>query len=109
MLEGNKELKSSTVWGGKKESVSIGLESDLLVTLPRGDFRNLTINYTIQNNIQAPIKAGDELGLVEVISNNNIVVSESLIALEDIDEKGFFGRMIAKIILWFIGLFNFNE
>ena len=91
------------------ESVSIGLENDLLVTLPRGDFRNLTINYTIQNNIQAPIKAGDELGLVEVISNNNIVVSESLIALEDIDEKGFFGRMIAKIILWFIGLFNFNE
>ncbi len=109
LLEGNKELKSSTVWGGKKESVSIGLENDLLVTLPRGDFRNLTINYTIQNNIQAPIKAGDELGLVEVISNNNIVVSESLIALEDIDEKGFFGRMIAKIILWFIGLFNFNE
>ena len=109
LLEGNKELKSSTVWGGKKESVSIGLENDLLVTLPRGDFRNLTINYTIQNNIQAPIKAGDELGLVEVISNNNIVVSESLIALEDIDEKGFFGRMIAKIILWFIGLFNFND
>ena len=109
LLEGNKELKSSTVWGGKKESVLIGLENDLLVTLPRGDFRNLTINYTIQNNIQAPIKAGDELGLVEVISNNNIVVSESLIALEDIDEKGFFGRMIAKIILWFIGLFNFNE
>jgi D-alanyl-D-alanine carboxypeptidase (penicillin-binding protein 5/6) len=109
LLEGNEELKSSTVWGGKKESVSIGLENDLLVTLPRGDFRNLTINYTIQNNIQAPIKAGDELGLVEVISNNNIVVSESLIALEDIDEKGFFGRMIAKIILWFIGLFNFNE
>tara|TARA_B100001248_G_scaffold258600_1_gene243061 strand:- start:1742 stop:2899 length:1158 start_codon:yes stop_codon:yes gene_type:complete len=109
LLEANKELKSSTVWGGKRESVPIGLENDLIVTLPKGDFRNLTINYTIQSNIQAPIKAGDELGLVEVISNNNIVVSESLIALEDIDEKGFFGRMIAKIILWFIGLFNFND
>ena len=36
----NKALKDVSVWGGKKDLISLGAENDIKLTLPRTTFRN---------------------------------------------------------------------
>ena len=107
-FDANTEYSSSRGWGGRSEKVSLGVEKDISVTLPRIEFKDIKVNYNIKNNVQAPINLGDKLGTLEIISNSQIVHTSDLIALEDIEAKGFFGRLWSKFVLWIMSLFNFN-
>ena len=107
-FDASTEYSSSRVWGGRSDKVSLGVEKDISVTLPRIEFKDIKVNYNIKNNVQAPINLGDKLGTLEIISNSQIVHTSDLIALEDIEAKGFFGRLWSKFVLWIMSLFNFN-
>ena len=105
-FDANKEYTKAKVWGGNADQASLGVEKDVLVTLPRTNFKNVIVNYNIKNNVQAPIKKGEKLGTLEIISNDKIVAVSDLIALEDVDAKGFFGRLWTKFVLWLMSLFG---
>jgi D-alanyl-D-alanine carboxypeptidase (penicillin-binding protein 5/6) len=106
LLESNEEVRSADVWGGKKNAVSLGLAKDLIVTVPRAELPGLKIDYTFNNNIEAPISTGDILGSLSVKSGDTVIANANLVALEEVEPKGFFGRLISKIIMWFLNLFN---
>ena len=106
LLKSNEEVRSADVWGGKKDSVPLGLANELIVTVPRAELSSLKIDYTFNNNIEAPISAGDVLGSLSVKSGERVIANANLVALDDIEPKGFFGRLISKIIMWFLNLFN---
>ena len=101
-----KEYASAKVWGGKNDTISLGVENDISVTLPRTKFKDLKVNYVVKNNVQAPINKGDKIGTLELISDNNTVLISDLIALEDIEAKGFFGRLWSRLVLWIMSLFG---
>ena len=104
LLKSDEEIRSADVWGGKKDDVSLGLAKDLIVTVPRAELSDLKIDYTFKNNIEAPISKGDILGSLSVKSGETVISNANLIALEEVEPKGFFGRLISKIIMWFICL-----
>lgn len=106
LLKSNEEIRSADVWGGKKDDVSLGLAKDLIVTVPRAELSDLKIDYTFKNNIEAPISKGDILGSLSVKSGETVISNANLVALEEVEPKGFFGRLISKIIMWFLNLFN---
>ena len=106
LLKSDEEIRSADVWGGKKDDVSLGLAKDLIVTVPRAELSDLKIDYTFKNNIEAPISKGDILGSLSVKSGETVISNANLIALEEVEPKGFFGRLISKIIMWFMNLFN---
>ena len=105
-FEINKEYTTSKVWGGKIDTLSLGVEEDISITLPRTSFKDIKVNYKVQNNIQAPITKGQEIGTLEIISNNEIVLTSSLIALEEVEAKGFLGRLWSRFVLWIMSLFG---
>ena len=107
-FDANKEYTTAKIWGGKSDSISLGVLNDISVTLPRTSFKNVKVNYNVKNNVQAPIKIGDKLGTLEIISNDIIVSTSDLIALDSVDSKGFFGRLWSKLVLWIIGLFGLD-
>tara|TARA_B000000441_G_C21706863_1_gene329761 strand:- start:57 stop:1202 length:1146 start_codon:yes stop_codon:yes gene_type:complete len=100
------EVTSAKVWGGKMDKVALGAKDDILLTLPRADFKNLKANYNFNNNIQAPISAGDVIGNIEFISNDQLVLSAPLVAVESVEAKGLFGRIWARIVFWIMSLFS---
>ena len=106
LLKSDEEIRSADVWGGKKDDVSLGLAKDLIVTVPRAELSDLKIDYTFKNNIEAPISKGDILGSLSVKSGETVISNANLVALEEVEPKGFFGRLISKIIMWFLNLFN---
>ena len=107
-FEVDKEYTISEVWGGKSDTVSLGVAEDISITLPRTSFKDVKVNYNIKNNIQAPINKGQEIGTLEIISNDEVVVTSNLVALEDIEAKGFFGRLWSRFVLWLYGLFGIS-
>lgn len=105
-FEINKEYTTSKVWGGKIDTLSLGVKEDISITLPRTSFKDIKVNYKVKNNVQAPITKGQEIGTLEIISNNEIVLTSSLIALEEVEAKGFFGRLWSRFVLWIMSLFG---
>ena len=106
VIKKNKALKDVSVWGGKKDLISLGAENDIKLTLPRTTFRNITISYDFQNNLRAPIKEWQTLGTLIIKDGEKTLHTENLIALSDVEAKGFFGRLWASFVLWFRGLFS---
>ena len=100
------ELAQGTVWKGASRQVKAGLANDLTMTLPRGQLKKLAASMTLNPQLTAPIKQGDVIGKVEVKLEDKVVHSADLIALETVDEGGFFRRVWDSIRLFFFSLFN---
>src|SRR5690554_2447389 len=100
------ELMRAKVWGGQSDELSVGLTSDVYVTIPRGSRNNLESVVDLDSVIKAPIKVGDELGRVKVSLNGEVLVDQPVLALNDVPEGGFFKRIWDAIKLFFIQLFQ---
>lgn len=100
------ELAQAPVWKGAVRQVKAGLAQDLTMTLPKGQLKKLAASMSMTPQLVAPIKQGDVIGKVEVKLGDTVVHSADLIALETVDEGGFFRRVWDSIRLFFFGLFN---
>ncbi|MCQ4346232.1 D-alanyl-D-alanine carboxypeptidase [Pseudomonas stutzeri] len=100
------ELTQAPVWKGAARQLRAGLADDLTLTLPRGQMDKLQASMSLQPMIEAPVAAGQEVGRVEVRLGETVVHSAPLVALEAVEEGGFFRRLWDSIRLFFYGLFN---
>ena len=109
LISKDSEITTAKVWGGKMDEVALGTKEDILLTLPRSDFKSIKANYNFKNNIQAPISNGDVIGDIEFISDDRVVLSAPLVAIESVEAKGFFGRIWARIVFWILSLFSIGQ
>ena len=109
ILNANQEYKQINIWGGVEKNLSLGVLEDISITLPRTSFKDLVVNYNYSNNIQAPIEIGQKIGTLEILNNDEIVLSTELVALHNIKAKGFFGRLWSKFVLWILSLFGMTD
>lgn len=100
------ELAQATVWKGAARQVKAGLAEDLSMTLPKGQIKQLQATMVLDPQLVAPLKQGDVIGKVEVKLADQLVHSADMIALEDVQEGGFFRRLWDSIRLFFYGMFN---
>ena len=108
LIAQNTKVTSTKVWGGTTNEVALGSQEDIYLTLPRSDFKNVKANYTFDDNIQAPIEAGQIIGSIEFTSNDRVVLSSLLVAIEAVEAKGFFGRLWSRLMYWITSLFSFD-
>ena len=106
----SQEIKVTTakVWGGKTNEVALGSAKDIYLTLPRSEFKNIKANYQFNNNLQAPIEIGQMIGSIEFTSNDRVVLSATLVAIETVEAKGFFGMLWSRLVYWITNLFSFG-
>ncbi|MDC1487770.1 D-alanyl-D-alanine carboxypeptidase [Gammaproteobacteria bacterium] len=106
----SQEIKVTTakVWGGKTNEVALGSIKDIYLTLPRSEFKNIKANYQFNNNLQAPIEIGQMIGSIEFTSNDRVVLSAPLVAIETVEAKGFFGMLWSRLVYWITSLFSFG-
>ena len=101
LLKANQEIISTKTWKTEKESISLGIEDDIRMTLPRGNFNNIKIEKDIPNQIIGAIKEGQRIGNIEIKLNDNTLNTISLIALEDNPRGSFWKQIKYTIQLWF--------
>ncbi len=94
-------LREQRMWNGKEKIISLGLDEDLYVTIPRGQYQNLKANMDISSEILAPIDEGDPVGVVKVAFNDQQLLDRPLIALE----SNPLGSWWRRIVDFFVKLF----
>ena len=98
-------LSQVQVWMGKKDMLDIGPASDLVMTIPRNSQQRLKAEMKVHPDIRAPISKGDTLGSVVVSLDGEVLLDLALVALNDVEQAGFFKRLWHRIRLFFAGLF----
>lgn len=98
-------LQDAQVWKGTVDTVSLGLAEPVAVTILRGQKDKLQATLEIDSLLQAPLTEGQVLGQLKITLGDEVVAERPLIALQAVEEGGFFKRLWDSIILFFKGLF----
>ena len=99
-------LTNAKIWKGEQDQVGAGLVKDLSLTVPRGKADKMTAEALLDERIIAPIKAGQRLGSVEIRLDGEVLHTAELVALNDVEQGGFFKRIWDSLRLFFLGLFK---
>lgn len=94
-------LSQARVWKGQDEQVNLGIEQDLYVTIPSGQYDNLRAETEVMSVLTAPLTSGMEVGQLRVSLNGEVEASAPLLALAGVDRGGFWRRMSHTVSLWF--------
>jgi D-alanyl-D-alanine carboxypeptidase (penicillin-binding protein 5/6) len=106
LYKAGQELAQGKVWKGEGEQIRLGIENELFVTIPRGRYDDLDAQVEMLPELIAPIAEGTEVGQIFIRLEDKEITSRALIALESINEAGFFGRTWDGMSMWFDSLFS---
>lgn len=100
LYEANKSLAAPKVWKGSANTVAVGVAQPLLVSTPRGKYDRLKASMDLPQSLEAPIAKGQKLGMVKVTLDGKEVASAPLVALQAVEEGGFFKRLWHSLLMW---------
>ena len=101
LYDAGTKLTTSRIWKGSTDTVPLGLDQALYVTIPRGQYKSLDASMSINTRITAPVSAGAPLGVVQVKLGDSIIVEQELVSLNTVDEGSFWQRISDEALLYF--------
>lgn len=101
----NQNVGKTTVSLGKTPEVNVATKTTLQVLVPKIQTQKIQTQITFAKDLKAPLKKGQEVGTMTAVLDGKAVASVPLVAMEDIEEAGFFSRMVDYVAGFFKGLF----
>ena len=86
---------------GTQPQVNVVLEEDAAVLIKKGDTGNITQNVIINENISAPIKTGDVIGVIQYKSGDDVILEKKLLAENDISKTTLWNITTNLYQKWF--------
>ncbi|NOI76207.1 D-alanyl-D-alanine carboxypeptidase [Vibrio coralliilyticus] len=90
-------VTEAKVWMGEQDQLSVGVNEDIYMTLPKGNAAKLTAEVEFDRELVAPITEGDKVGTIIYSVEGDEVATADLIAQADVDE----GSLFKKLMDWF--------
>jgi len=100
LYDAGKQVARQKVWKGAADEVSLGLAEPLLVSTQRGKYDQLKPTMDVPRTLIAPIAKGQQVGTVKVTLDGKVVAQRPLVALDAVEEGGFFKRLWDSFWLW---------
>ena len=97
----NEILTSPRIWKGTVQQIALGLDEDLFITIPRGQFENLKSEYDLPDEIIAPVLSGEKVGQLKLQLDNKEILTTPLVAKGNVAKAGIIGRIRDEIRLLF--------
>ena len=97
-------LKRVRVWSGLHESLEVGLDDAITLTIPRGGRDQLKAEINLQDVIEAPIERGQSLGALNLSLGDEMLVERPVVALNPVQEAGWLSSTLDDVQLMFIDL-----
>jgi len=94
-------LQNMRIWKGEQETLPLGLQNDLYITIPRGQRNKVKANMTLETMLVAPAKKGQAYGSVNIMLGDEELSQQPLVALEDVPEGGLWRQMVDTVMLMF--------
>jgi len=99
LYQGQTSITDSKIWKGAAKQLTLGIEQDLSVTVPRGRYKDLVATTNIQQPVIAPVMAGAQLGEVEIRLGDELIASQALIALQTVEQGSWWRRLIDTLLM----------
>lgn len=87
-------VTEAKVWMGEQDQLSVGVNEDIYMTLPKGNAAKLTAEVEFDRELVAPITEGEKVGTIIYSVEGDEVATADLIAQADVDEGGLFKQLI---------------
>ena len=100
LYDAGTQLTTSRIWKGSTDTVPLGLDQTLYVTIPRGQYKSLDASMSIDERITAPVNEGQPLGAVQVKLGDEVVADKPLVSLQKIGEGSFWQRISDEALLY---------
>jgi D-alanyl-D-alanine carboxypeptidase (penicillin-binding protein 5/6) len=85
-------LSTPEVFKGKQNTVRLGFDKDMWITLPKDKFTGLKATLTTTQPLLAPLAAGQKAGIMRLTKDNVTLQDLAVVALEDVPVAGVLGR-----------------
>ena len=95
------KIITAEIYKATVPSLSVGVGSDIRLTLPKGSKRELEADIHINEPLVAPIAKGSEIGHVNLLLNGADIGSYPLLALADVVPGSWAVKAYDTIRLWF--------
>ena len=106
LLEAYAPVSQQTVWKGEEDELTATVQEKIAITLPRNQLKNVKAEFEYHTPLKAPIAQGDVIGQATWRLGDQILKEVSLVAAENIEQGGFFKRLLDNIKLFFSNLFG---
>lgn len=93
-------IRNEPVWGGRAETVPLGLTADLYLTVPRGHAEALKPLLELPERLWAPLEAGQVVGELRVELDGAVLATRPVVALEAVAEAGLLRRWWDRLRRW---------
>jgi D-alanyl-D-alanine carboxypeptidase (penicillin-binding protein 5/6) len=100
LYDAGKVVAKQKVWKGEADEVRLGVARPLLVSMPRGKYSQLKPTMDVPRTLVAPIRKGQQIGTVKVALGGKVIATAPLVALDGVEEAGFFGRLWDAFWMW---------
>ena len=87
---------------GKKNRVDVITSEDLYLTIPKRKKKTIKAELEYDGPIEAPIKKGEKLGLLNVHISGELVKQVDIFSNEDIKRSNIFSRLFRSLnyLVW---------
>ena len=104
LYDAGKQVATQKVWKGQSDEVKLGVAEPLVVSLPRGRYPAMKSTMDIPKVLVAPITKGQKIGVAKVTLDGKEIASAPLVAIEAVEQAGFFKRLWHEILMWWDAL-----
>jgi len=106
LYDAGEVVNSARVWSGAQNSVDLGIQDEVLITIPRGRSEDLVATLDMDEVIRGGFAAGDVMGAVEISLDDEVLYAGDVVAIQSVERGGLLRRLIDALTLFFMGLFS---
>lgn len=99
-------LATERVWKGKADSVELGVDEEVYLTIPRGAEDLLEATISVESTLQAPLEVGDQVGNLSISYEGEEILTKPLVAKTQVEQAGFFARVWDGLKLFLMNIFG---
>jgi len=100
LFDENQPVATPAVWKGRQATLKIGQFKPLIVAAPTGSAAKITTQVARPDPMVAPFSKGQLVATLKVTVGEQLLTELPLIALDDVPQAGFFGRLWDATRLW---------
>ncbi len=101
LYKAHESVTTVKIWKGEREALDLGVDRDLYITIPRGQYKNLNASMQLDEQIMAPVTAGQQKGLLTVTLGDQTLIEQPLLALGMVKEGSIIERWSDQVRLMF--------
>jgi len=106
LYDANQVLTNVPIWSGQQNTVDLGVQEEVYITIPRGQAESMTATVDVDQVIRAPLDHGQIMGVVKVVLNNNILYQGDVVTMQAVEQGGLLKRFVDWLSLIFSNMFS---